>query len=76
MSQGNIFHEEAGGLLCATDVHPIHPHCVPVLGIILDQQRRRTGQDHAGRHHSAHHDNTAQFITVSHVIRNIFQSTW
>lgn len=40
---GVLWPEQKNGLLHHPDLHPLHPHCGPLLGLLLDQERRHTG---------------------------------
>ncbi|KAK7877608.1 hypothetical protein WMY93_031693, partial [Mugilogobius chulae] len=37
-------------------VHPLYPHRGPVLGLLLDQERRHSGPHRSRHHHGPHHD--------------------
>ena len=39
--------EQTDGLLHHPDVHPLHPHCRALLGLLLDQEGRHTRPDGA-----------------------------
>ena len=55
LPEGEVHAEEADRVLPAADVHPVHPHRHPVLGLVLDQRGRRPRQDLPGCHHGPHH---------------------
>lgn len=38
--------QQADGLLHHPDLHPLHPDRGPLLGLLLDQERRHAGEDH------------------------------
>ena len=66
MSDGELLAPASLRILSAPDIHPVHPDCHPLLGLILDQHGRCPCQDLARRHHRTHHDDTTVRLKELH----------
>lgn len=56
MFESEIFAEETVRILPTPNLHSNYTDCDAVLGLVLDQPRRRPSQDLAGRDHLTHHN--------------------
>ena len=60
------------GLLFDSDLHPIEFDCRHLLGFVLDQPQRCTGQGLVGRHDGAHHDD-AHVVDQRPIAKNLLR---
>ena len=56
MSRDQVLLAASHRLFPNTGLHPEHPHCDPVMGVVLDQYRRDPGARVARPAHRAHDD--------------------
>lgn len=60
--RGQILPGSSDGLLPHSDVHSKPAHRHPVLGVVLDQHGRSSGQSGTGHHYGADDDNTELWV--------------